>query len=85
MKTNYVIDACDVLSSMHTSKDFTYEYEKENNPFGFSNSSQSKNLLKKLKALNKKQTCAETYQGMNLSPTFQIPCNQCTPKEISEL
>jgi hypothetical protein len=29
MKTNYVIDACDLLSSMHTSKDFTTEYEKE--------------------------------------------------------
>jgi hypothetical protein len=54
MKTNYVIDACDLLNSMHTSKDITNEYEKETNPFGFLNSSQSKNLLKELKALNKK-------------------------------
>jgi hypothetical protein len=85
MKTNYVIEACDLLSSMHTSKDFTTEYEKETNPFGFSNSSQSKNLLKALKALNKKQTCTETHQGLNSSPAFQVTCNQCTPKETSEL
>jgi hypothetical protein len=85
MKTNYVIDACDLLSSMHTSKDFTNKYEKETNPFGFSNSSESKNLLKALKALNKKQTCTKTHQGLNSSPAFQVTCNQCTPKEISEL
>jgi hypothetical protein len=85
MKTNYVIDACDLLSSMHTSKDFTTEYEKETNPFGFSNSSQSKNLLKALKTLNKKQTCTETHQGLNSSLAFQVTCNQCTPKETSEL
>ena len=39
MKTNYVIDACDLLSSMHTFKDFTNEYVIETSPFGFSNSS----------------------------------------------
>jgi hypothetical protein len=70
---------------MHTFKDSTDEYEILTNPFRFLNNSQSNNLLEALKALNKMQTCTKTNQALNLSPTFQVTCNQCKPKETPKL
>jgi hypothetical protein len=85
MKTNYTTNVCNLLGSMHDSKSFNANYETQLSPFGFSTNSQSKSLLKSLKALNKIQTCTIQHQALNLKQTFQVPHNQCISKAMPKL